>query len=261
MSTVKVARAHDSPRRPRIFVQTSNFYLLSIAFALVSACVLPAHAAVVYDLTAQWSDVSNPNGVWSYNSGGGPLPSTFRATDPWTTPQKSWGDLPGWFRSNGTEQFPHDWQAGDVITHTGTSVIKWTAPIDGLAAVTGAVWPTRDIGRFNQWDILLNGTSLTSGVIGDADPYSRSAPFNLANGSGGPGAISNLSVKTGDTIELRLDRFNSAFGDYAGVTLAITIPEPQAVFAMLVGLGLFGFVYYRRRLLHYSRARRLSASR
>src|SRR4051812_5288675 len=244
MSSVSSSILPALSNDPRLFIQRFRCYLPSIALALTAASVVPAHGAVaVYDLTAQWSDVSNPNGVWSYNSGSGPLPSVIRASDPWTTPQKSWGDLPGWFRSNGTEQFAHDWQAGDVITHTGTSVIKWTAPIDGLAAVTGAVWPMRDIGRFNRWDILLNGTSLTSGVIGDGDPYSRSAPFNLANGSGGPGAISSISVKTGDTIELQLDRFNSNFGDYAGVKLTITIPEPQAVVAMLIGLGLFCLVF------------------
>lgn len=216
--------------------------------------------AAVYDLTADWSDVSNPNGVWSYNSGGVPLTSTIRVSDPWAVPQVSWGDLPGWFQSNGTELFPHDWQAGDVITHTGPSEVTWTSPEVGLADITGAVWPTRDIGRFNQWEVLLNGSVLTSGVIGDGDPFSRATPFDFANGSGGASVLSDIPIGIGDVIELRLTAFNGSTADYAGAELTITtsgttaVPGPSGL--ELLALGVFGLSWFGRSGVAFRLSRR-----
>src|SRR5438477_5119150 len=89
---------------PQLRAERSKGHAVIILTAAAILSMGPTQAAV-FDLTSQWSDVSNPNGVWSYDSGGVALTSVVRASDPWTTSQISWGDLPGWFRSNGTEQF------------------------------------------------------------------------------------------------------------------------------------------------------------
>lgn len=221
---------------------------LGSLMALLSLASLPAQATT-YDLTNDWSYASNPNGVWSYrNFAGTALTFTpARVSDPWSTPQPAWGELPGWFKSNGTELFAHDWLAGDVITHT-TSQLYWTSPVASQVAITGAVWATRDIGRTNLWTLYLNDTPLTSGVIESGDPYSRSNPLDLAAGSGGAGVLSNVTVTPGDNIRLS---FNG--NDYAGVRLTVTTlsggggaaPEPGTL--SLLALGACAALTARRR--------------
>jgi hypothetical protein len=202
-------------------------YVVWCLIALVAAGALvgpaPGQAATIFDLTADWSDTVNPNGAWSYRTGDTLLTSTTRASDPWATPQASWGDLPGWFKSNGTELFAHDWQAGDVVTHTGSSDIVWTSPHDGVITIEGSVWHTRDIGRSNDWFIYLNETLLTSGAVGDGTPDSRSAPLSFAAGSGGSSALVNLPVQSADIVRLRLFPTAGSSADYAGVTLGIRL--------------------------------------
>jgi hypothetical protein len=203
---------------------------------LLSLVALPAQA-IIYDLTSDWSYASNPNGPWSYRSATGTVLSFLagRGSDPWSTPQPAWGELPGWFKSNGTELFAHDWLAGDVITHTASQVY-WTSPAASQVAISGAVWATRDIGSFNTWTLYLNNTALTSGVIGSGDPYSRSNPLDLTLGSGGAGVLANVTVNPGDNIRLAFDG-----NDYAGVRLTVTTlsgasaPEPGTLSLLALG--------------------------
>ncbi|MFQ5752978.1 MAG: MFS transporter, partial [bacterium] len=45
------------------------------AAALLALAPTVSRAGIIYDLTADWSDASNPNGVWTYREGGNALPS------------------------------------------------------------------------------------------------------------------------------------------------------------------------------------------
>lgn len=200
-----------------------------IGFALSGS---PA-SATSYDLTADWSDESNPNGLWSYNWNNVPLPSVYRDSDPWDVPQISWGDLPGWFRSNGTEQFEHDWLLGDVITHTpysseGYSDIDWTCPSEGHITISGAVWPCRDWGRWVEWLLVVDGVLITGGEVGSGDPYSRDHPMDFVLGSGGPDVLVDIPVRMDDRVELRCSEQD--VGDYCGVRMTIEFtPATQGV--------------------------------
>jgi hypothetical protein len=223
--------------------------ILLIGFFMIGMCMVSNSYASIYDLRNDWSDAGNPNGVWSYNLNGFPLSSAYRGGDPWGTPQISWvtyGNIVGWFKSNGTEQFPHDWIAGDIITHTpsGPSYtdITWTSPIDGVASISGGVWHTRDIGRTNDWYIYINGGLAASGAVSSGGVYSRGNPFLYD--------LDNVSILIGDVIQLRLS--GRGIGDYAGVNLTIEtsatpVPIPGAIW--LFGPGLAGLVSLRRRYL------------
>jgi hypothetical protein len=146
--------------------------------------------------------------------------------DNWTTPQVGWGALIScsrglWsgalFNSNGTEQFVHDWKQGDVITHTPSSAnstsVRWTCPIDGSITISGDVWHTRNIGRYNEWEIYKNGILLTEGQVGSGMPDSSYNPSTFL--------LSSIFVAKGDVIELRLTKCNSQYGDYVGVGFKI----------------------------------------
>jgi hypothetical protein len=207
--------------------------------ALCAALALCPHSlAQSFDLKADWSDALNPNGAWSYNVNGSPAASTFRTGDTWTVPQPSWGNIAGWFKSNGTESFPHDWIAGDVITHspdTGPTDIVWTAPSSGTIDVSGVIWPTRDVGRTNIWRLFINGSEIATSSVASGDPYDRANPMSFASAAA-PGALDDVPVAAGQTVRLLVTSFDGN-GDYAGVNLSITlVPEPAA--AGLLGLAL-----------------------
>jgi hypothetical protein len=158
--------------------------------------------------------------------------------------------LPVWFKSNGSETFVRDWQAGDIIVHTtdtlngigsGLANVTWTSPTAGNINITGGVWDGLDRSRANDWAILLNGVSLTGGSLFDGDPYNRANPFNFAAGSGGAGVLNNIAVAPGDVVKLQLVK-TSSLGDVVGVNLAISattsstaVPEPFTIIGTLIG--------------------------
>ena len=182
---------------------------LFLGVAAVSLTISPAWTAdlITFDLTADWSDSSNPNGVWSYEVNGAIAASGTRSGDTFGTPTPIWGSgFTGWSKSNGTEGFFHDWSAGDVFGHTptpaGSIAIAWTSPDDGTVDITGGIWEGRDIGRSNVWSLTKNGVTLTGGSIASGDAFDSSNPFDFLTGSGGSSAITGISVSTGDTLRL-----------------------------------------------------------
>jgi hypothetical protein len=213
--------------------------ILPICLAASALTTSPSRADVS-DLAAEWSETSNPHGHWSYNAGAIPLPhvtSWQRTLGGWTSAQPGWAfsedgtnRIPFWFRSNGTENFPHDFIAGDIVVHTtddtngagnGPAILVWTATQAVTVSITGAVWIGRDIGRAADWSVLYNGAVLTSGHLESGDPYSRANPFDLRQGSNGPSALINRHLAAGDTIGLRLQRFGQS-GDFIGVRFTVT---------------------------------------
>src|ERR1700732_5005953 len=74
----------------------AHYWLFPMVAILLLAT--PAAKATTYDLNADWSNSSNPNGVWSYNEGTNPLP--FQAN--WGNAGTFTGAQPAWARSAGT---------------------------------------------------------------------------------------------------------------------------------------------------------------
>jgi hypothetical protein len=213
-----------------MFRRSSSIRFLPFLALLFCLSPLPLAQAAVFDMTAGWSDQTNPNGPWSYCYGQDPLPSVYRQSDSWGEPQISWGDLPGWFRSNGTELFEHDWIEGDVITHCpsegeGYCDVAFTSPSAGFVSITGATWPCRDIGRWVLWEITVDGMSITSGVTGSDDPYSRAQPMDFTQGTGGPSVLLDIPVQAGSRIELRASQYAGYYGDYAGYRMSVNLEE------------------------------------
>ena len=98
----------------------------------------------------------------------------------------------------------------------------------GVIDVTGGVWPTRDIGRFNDWSITLNGNPLVSGVVGSGDVYSRSSPLSYST--------LNLAVNSGDILQFSASPSSGSTPDYIGVNLTVNLRPavpvcPNASFA------------------------------
>jgi hypothetical protein len=94
-------------------------------------------------------------------------------------PQSSFGDLPGIFKSNGTELFSHDWIVGDVVSHSNPSIpiaAIWTAPFAAVIDIDGSAWKTGDIGRDTHFGLIVNGNLLfEASYLGT----SRANPFDF----------------------------------------------------------------------------------
>jgi Ca2+-binding RTX toxin-like protein len=200
--------------------------------------------AVTYDVGQQWSDSANPNGTWSMRMGTTALPkqaawlsSSFNGVQPaWAV---SSSDVPAFFKAKATPIGSFDWATGDVVVHSsnasspGSSNIAWTAPSDGFAKITGAVWLARDIGRSVRWTVTLQGGALTTGSVASGDVYNRASPFDLNKGSTGNLALRNPFIRKGEVLTLQLDNIGT-FGDFVGVKFVVE-QTPSAAEAAVFG--------------------------
>ena len=108
--------------------------------------------------------------------------------------------------------------------------IQWTSPLAGPADVSGGVWAIRDIDRWNNWQITLNGSVLSNGIVGSGDAYDRSnpAPIDL-----------NFNVNVGDVVAFRA--WSNGVPDYIALDLGINVvPVPGAVLLGILGLSVAG---------------------
>jgi hypothetical protein len=231
-------------------------FLPSYLAAAMSLLLAATATGQTWDLRTDWSDTQNPNGAWSYRAGNLLLPpQPIHEPSCWLSPQFAWARSAG-----GSDRFPAlyrqnaamssgcspatEIQNGDIASHTGdgpsgsggwSTVFAWTSPLPGLVSVTGAIWIGRDIGRRVDWSLKLNGTSMTSGTVYSGDPYSRAAPFDFANGSGGPSVLQLIAVVPGDEITVEAAQGSgSPFGDIVGVQFTVSGGPPTPACAAQV---------------------------
>jgi len=216
----------------------------SVRFVCLALIGPTSAEAGVFDLGADWSNASNPNGSWSYLLNGAPVGSSTRGNDPFSFPGPPpiWGDAHvGWSKSIGTESPLWDLQSGDVYGHPENGAflsIAWTSPVAETVQASGGLWAIRDIGRSTDWLLLLNGAIIDEGNVFSGDSFSRSNPEVFSYYG---------AVEPGDVLELRvLPTVGQPFGDYVATTFAVTtVPEP--FHAVLVSIALIGIAVNRSR--------------
>ncbi|MEI7466259.1 MAG: hypothetical protein WCJ87_13010 [Burkholderiales bacterium] len=212
--------------------------------------MLPAGAAT-YSLVNDWSDTTNPNGVWSYLRAGAPFPATVAN---WSQFGTAWADsaTPGFgfapslfkYDGPGTGNQSIDALAGDIVGHTQTNdanagagelAVRFTAPFAGLATISGSVWDAHtSVIRRQQWNVWVNGQSSSSGVV-------------LGDGTNGRNArdtflLSGLQLEQGALVELRLSRYIDN-GGLLGMTFDVdltptsVVPVPASLPLFMAGIG------------------------
>ena len=202
---------------------TKSISLLASIAVLAPCLTVATHAATqVYDLKADWSDTQNPNGPWSFrDSVGGlfvntPCPWWNSAGGDAITKLTEASVLPGY---EGSIVEPGSLEVGDVVlvAFVYTSV-RWTAPLNGIINISGALWPRENPQFFPlSWTLTHNGNPVSDGLVGTGI---RSSPYDLSSGSGGADGLLNISVQAGDQVELRLHTSGGAIGLNVTITLA-----------------------------------------
>jgi len=199
-----------------------------------------------YNLTADWSNGTNQNGVWSYNLGNEPLPEL--QTYWWG--EVGWGGgllgdgciMKGSPPKEGTKDptgrlqtRPHDWQDGDVMMHALSTPYggetrfvnaSWTSPADGTIDISGRAWdgqifPERDI----SWSLIVDGQTIAerSSVRGifRKDETAKFSANVVENHS-----LKGIPISKGAVVEFRVATV-TFYGHFVGVEEQIELkPKP-----------------------------------
>lgn len=233
-----------------------------MASALLFAGCSSAVHAVTYDLVNDFSNISNPNGVWSFTQGNTPLPHQNSLTPHPFNPavvDGYWGagsnlsiNTPEVIKTTadastlGIGMTDEEFLAGDVILHStnpGSGLalqINWTAPDDGVIDFSASTWYAHlPVNRSNDLTIYLDGVFLDSGVLNATIRRSNALVF------GGTG----LTVDAGDVLSfIYTPSAGQIHGSVAGIIETVefsAVPVPAAVW--LFGSGLLGIIGFARR--------------
>jgi hypothetical protein len=238
--------------------------------AVVALAILAAPAqATIFDLAADFSNVSNPNGAWSFTAGAPlasyPQPTTgpFNALNA-AAANGYWGAAADFFTppfvlkatANGSTigYTNEDFLAGDVLVHgpnDGSAVyVNWTAPSDGVIDLTSSLWYAHSIVSRSQ-DIVV---TLDGNVLGNA-----TVTNGIGRSSAGAVNASGLSVSAGDMLSFAFSKSaGQQFGSLSGISAVVdftakvtppagAVPEPASWAMMIGGFALAGSVLRRRK--------------
>jgi len=228
---------------------------LGLVLGLVSLLPFSGASAVTYDVAADFSTVSNPNGAWSYGSSttlGGAFANFANAGvgvfgDP-NSNIGAWsmvtGGAPVAFKNtSGATQVVSgsiSLAAGQFALHPGSlgefAIARWTASTAGGVLLSALFSGQDTVGTTTDVHVLLNGVSVFNGLINGFGSLSSFA--------------STLSVSSGSTIDFAVGYGSNAtyWNDSTGLSASLSttpIPEPSTL--LLFGIALVGFAGTQRR--------------
>jgi hypothetical protein len=202
-----------------------------IVLAFLALSIVPAQAST-FNLTSQFSQSSNPNGVWSYNMSGSPIIAPLN-----TGYGAGWGYFPSADASilQATSAVDgHDWQVGDVVMHapsvpyggpTTFLDIDWRSPANGTISISGSAWDAAFYdGRDANWWLSVGGTTIAS--RGSVFGLYRSDPAAQFSSNLLPAQnLTGIGVTAGEVVRLGVAT-DTYYGHFVGVTEEITLTEP-----------------------------------
>jgi hypothetical protein len=227
-----------------------------LAEVVAASLIMGAGSALAYDVAADFSTNSNPNGVWTYGYsltlGGTLIPYTDHGTFT--------GNLNGvgYWRNNisgGAPVDTHNYSANNLTNNTGLatevllagtstfhpgpqdqySVFRFTAPTTGQYQLNASFWGTVESGTTTDVHILDNGVGIYSVEI-----------TGFMNFTGPSTTV--LSLTTGDHIDFEVGYGTDGdfTSDGTGISAQLNpVPEPSTL--ALAGLGVAALMLSQRK--------------
>lgn len=197
------------------------------------------HATIIYDLTAEFSQIANPNGPWTYEMDGAPITATLPG---------GWGYYASYDASitQAGSSFGLDAKPGDILMHApsaghGTTLeIVWTSPGTGTIDISGAAWGADFFqDRDATWWLSVDGVTIASrGSVYGLLRTDLAADFasNLLSG----GSLTDLNVETGDVVKFSVAA-TTYYGHFVGIEEKIafspsipSVPDAGSTFPLFV---------------------------
>lgn len=224
--------------------------LVGVCAALVSPV---GTAAVIYDVAADWSTTDNPNGPWSYLHGTALLPNQPTACCGLpAAPSFAPSHVPGTFlpvfgqATSGADIYVHSYDPFNGGAAQGEAVLAWTAPMSGLADVSGYFYYSQITDqRSNDVSIRLGSSVLGSAVLSYLDHQDEANRWSFS--------FNNLAVNTGDMLTVIFQRSagqsagSSNVGNLTVTLTAAAVPAPPTGALIFAGMAaLIGSLVRRR---------------
>lgn len=210
---------------------TASSVLRSVAVRTGSGGGPGDPSLLVWDLSDDWSNSSNPNDVWRYADGTGNTITNNISN--WMSLGQAWAEdassTSGWGRRISTHP-TLDLPAGRVFMHSPSTVV-WTSPITGEIEIDGGYWMAADNGNRATWTLRQNNSFITAQASLTRASGNSASPAPLSGGNGGSAALTRVVVE-GDTIEFKVIA-SGTDDELGGVDLRIThqldIPPPPDI--------------------------------
>ncbi|HRI43742.1 MAG TPA: dockerin type I domain-containing protein [Fimbriimonadaceae bacterium] len=217
---------------------------------LLAMSIAVSAGATTWNASADWSDATNPFGAWSLLQ----APSSLFTTNwnPWDpgTNQAAWAarplpyndHVPMWARATISRVYNMDLPRGTVFMHgaetertaTEYSCLRWTSPINGTVYLCGETWMPRNIGRWMNSFIQVNGLTVSQASFIAPNTFSSQFPLRFEDFSGGTSALT-VQVVPGTTIDFVMMREpDQASADFLAGYFAIST-HPFGTYLMVDG--------------------------
>ncbi|MEM9410445.1 MAG: PEP-CTERM sorting domain-containing protein [Planctomycetota bacterium] len=235
-----------------------NLKLMLLPVLILCVAATHANGDIVYDPISEFSNLQNPNGVWSYSFSNSTIRDENYMLFAETAPLASGaggGSLVWHGDSSATAQRPFaginttgsngsSWQIGELALHpgqnnggngNGLAVMTWTAPRAGSVDVNISL--AMGLSGSVDWFFDLNGSS---GSIGSGSLSGISDSDQVS--------FDNIFVSQGDNLHLVIDSRDGVGSDLVRITQASfnhsAVPEPSTT--VLFG-AVLSLVCVRRR--------------